>query len=248
MDTHPVKALLNVQLASDSSAVIHLPYILQIINADYFQPSPHLQKWTLRITSLLHSKEAGAKWTGLCLAHRTSLYSKSVMIECAQSWLGIALPILTRKEPLPVLKAALNLCRIIFTSAVDTPELQRQVTSPNIPKFNSALIHCLENSPDLELKVLALKALTRLILIYPNAHRANYTALSAIVLRILAEQPNHATKILKEPASQLYSVLHLTGGKVGAATLWRKAIDERIASAWAAFSALRTTFPASMGM
>ncbi|KAI3612208.1 ribosome biogenesis protein rix1 [Moniliophthora roreri] len=246
MDIHPVKALLNVQLASDSSAVIHLPYILQIINADYFLPSPHLQKWSLRITSLLHSKEAGAKWAGLCLAHGTSLYSKSVMIECAQSWLGIALPILTRKESSPMLKAALNLCRVIFTSAVDTPEFQRQVSSPNVPKFNAALIYCLENSLDLELKVLALKTLTRLIPIYPNVHRANHTSLSAIVLRILAEQSNHATKILTEPASKLYSVLHLTGGKVGAATLWRKAVDERVASAWTALSALRTTFPASV--
>ncbi|KAK7060454.1 hypothetical protein VNI00_001219 [Paramarasmius palmivorus] len=167
------------------------------------------------------------------------------MIEYAHSWLGVALPILTRKEALPVVKAALHLCRVIFSSATDTPEFQRQVSTPNVPKFTTALIHCLENSQELELKVLALKTLTRLIPLYPNVHRANYASLSSITLHLLSEQPDHVTTQLMKPASELYSVLHLTGGKVGAATLWRKALDERTAAAWAALSALRTTFPDS---
>ena len=46
-----------------------------------------------------------------------------------------------------------------------------------------------------------------------------------------------------EAASQLYSVLHHTGGKVGAATQWRKSMDDTIAFTWGALRGIRTTFP-----
>ena len=43
--------------------------------------------------------------------------------------------------------------------------------------------------------------------------------------------------------SRLYAVLSVTGGKVGAASLWRKSVDETLSIGWASFHALRTTFP-----
>jgi len=49
-------------------------------------------------------------------------------------------------------------------------------------------------------------------------------------------------------ASKLYSVLHYTGGKVGAANMWRKAVDDTLFEAWNAFHGLRTTFPDEHGM
>ncbi|KAJ3739588.1 rRNA processing/ribosome biogenesis-domain-containing protein [Lentinula detonsa] len=246
--THPLKALLNFHLASDTSAVAHLPYILEILNSEHFFPSPHLTKWTARLSSLLHSKESGARWAGLCLAHKTSVYSKSIMIECAQSWLSIAIPILYKKEPFPTYTASINLCRMVFSSATDTPEFQRQVSTPNVPKFTAALIIFLEKESDLQLKQLVLKTLTRLVPLYPNIHRTSHAALSSIVSRIFAQSaPNHISQQLVGPASRLYSILHYTGGKVGAANLWRKSLDESMGSAWTAFIGVRTTFPDENG-
>jgi hypothetical protein len=92
---HPLKSLLQLQLASDSSAVVNLPYILASLTPDDFLPSPHLSNWTTRINSLLYSKESGGRWAGLCLAQKTSILSKSTMAEFSQSWLGVALPILS---------------------------------------------------------------------------------------------------------------------------------------------------------
>lgn len=92
--THPLKALLQLQLASDSSAALNLPYVLSCITSDSLRPSPHLSKWTTRINSLIHSKDTSGRWAGLCLATKTSALSKTVMIDCAQSWLGAALPML----------------------------------------------------------------------------------------------------------------------------------------------------------
>ena len=92
---HPLKALLQLQLASDSVAVLHLSYVLSSLTPTCFSPSSHTQNWTTRINSLLHSKDPGARWAGLCIAHQTSIFSKPIMIESAQSWLGVALPMLS---------------------------------------------------------------------------------------------------------------------------------------------------------
>lgn len=93
--SHPLKALLQLQLASDASAVLHLPHIIASLTRDCFLPSPHLSKWTTRINSLIHSKDPGARWSGLCLASSTATLSRPALLEHAQSWLGVALPMLS---------------------------------------------------------------------------------------------------------------------------------------------------------
>ena len=45
-----------------------------------------------------------------------------------------------------------------------------------------------------------------------------------------------------EDACDLHVVLHFTGGKVGAAPLWRKSLDTALANAWSTLKVLRTTF------
>ena len=90
-----LKTLLQIQLASDASAVRHLPFFLTSLTQESIKPSPHLAKWTTRIHALLHSKDSGARWAGLCLAYKTSVLSQNLMIETAQSYLGVALPLLS---------------------------------------------------------------------------------------------------------------------------------------------------------
>ena len=96
-----LKSLLQFQLASDTSSVTNLPYCLSTLTAECLLPSAHLAKWTTRISSLMYSREPGARWAGLCLAHRTSLLSQAIMIDCAQSWLVVALPALSVREYIP---------------------------------------------------------------------------------------------------------------------------------------------------
>lgn len=105
---------------------------------------------------------------------RTSVLSKAVMLECAQSWVTAALSLLSvrssscnvracsntrnmylpqKNEGVPVLKACIRLLRLIFTTATGIPEFQRQVSTPNVPKFSAALISLAEKHEDIELKV-----------------------------------------------------------------------------------------------
>ena len=93
-------------------------------------------------------------------------------------------------------------------------------------------------------QVVALEALAHLVPLYPTLHRAQLNALSSVALRYLnGSAPRPTSPALLEAASRLYAVLHHTGGKVGAATHWRKSVDETIAFAWGALHNLRTTFP-----
>ncbi|KAF7352611.1 Pre-rRNA-processing protein rix1 [Mycena venus] len=243
MDGHPLKALLQLQLGSDSYAVLHLPYILASLTAESLLPSPHSTKWTARVNSLLHAKTPDARWAGLCLAHKTSVLSKSTMIECAQSWIGIALPILSKKECLPILCACVRLLRVIFSAATDTPEFQRQVATPNVAKFTAALIPLAEKHVDIELKTLILSTLALIIPLYPTLHKTLHSALSALCLGFLNGNPfKPSNGPLATTASRLYAVLHFTGGKVGAANLWRKSIDDTLAFGWTSFLSVRSTF------
>ncbi|KAJ7368529.1 rRNA processing/ribosome biogenesis-domain-containing protein [Mycena albidolilacea] len=243
MDGHPLKALLQLQLGSDSYAVLHLPYTLASLTAESLLPSPHSSKWTARINSLLHSKAPDARWAGLCLAQKTSVLSKSTMIECAQSWIGIVLPVLSKKESPPILSASVRLLRVIFSAAADVPEFQRQVATPNVLKFTTALISLAEKHVDTELKILALSTLALIIPLYPTLHRASHSALSALCLGFLNGNPFKPPNVaLTRTASRLYMVLHFTGGKVGAANLWRKSVDDTLAFGWTSFLSVRSTF------
>ncbi|KAJ7490368.1 rRNA processing/ribosome biogenesis-domain-containing protein [Mycena galericulata] len=241
--SHPLRALLQLQLGSDSYAVLHLPYILASLTPESLVPSPHTSKWMARINSLLHSKAIDARWAGLCIAHKSSVLSKSMMIESAQSWIGIALPILSKKESTPIISASVRLLRVIFTAATDVPEFQRQVATPNVAKFTAALIPLADKSIDVELKTLILSTLSLIIPLYPTLHRTSHSALSALCLGYLNGNPfKPPNKALTSAASRLYAILHFTGGKVGAASLWRKAVDETLAFGWTSFLCVRSTF------
>ncbi|KAI0346803.1 hypothetical protein BDW22DRAFT_1386488 [Trametopsis cervina] len=241
---HPLKTLLQLQLASDGSAVLHLPYVLSSLTAKDFEASSHLQKWTARVNSLVHSKDEGARWAGLCIALRTSVLSQILMLECAQSWVTAGLSFILKNETVPVLKASIRLLRYIFTTATGVPEFQRQVSTPNVPKFSSALMSITEKRDDVELQTLCLKTLAHLLVNYPTLHRPLQQSLSSTVLRYLnGSSPKPVPHVLLEASSTLYSVLHHTGGKVGAAAQWRKSLGDTLQFSWNAFTKLRSTYP-----
>jgi len=93
-------------------------------------------------------------------------------------------------------------------------------------------------------QILSVSVLTKLIPLYPTLHRAQHAALQSLSLKFLnGSVPRPTDSTLLDAASRLYSVLHFTGGKVGAVSLWRKSLDETFAFAQSAFMNLRTTFP-----
>ncbi|KAI0722827.1 rRNA processing/ribosome biogenesis-domain-containing protein [Earliella scabrosa] len=241
--SHRLKELLQVQLASDTNAVLHLPFVLETLTRQDFLPSAHTQKWIARINSLIHSKDPAARWSGLCLAHQTATFAKDIMLECAQSWVGAAMPLLVNQPP-PTAKAAIRLLRLVFSCAMDVPEFQRQLCIPNVPKFVNALIAVVEKDGNSEVYLCALDTLTHIVSLYPSLSRPLHGSLSNLALRRLnGSAPTPTSYEHLEACARLYAVLPLTGGKVNAPNLWRKSLDDTVAFAWGAFLQLRTTCP-----
>lgn len=90
-----------------------------------------------------------------------------------------------------------------------------------------------------------METLTRLIRLYPTAHRVASTQLMNFTLHYLNGSPTTQGNVeVVNKAAELYATLPLTGGKVGGVNLWRKSLEETLVFAWDAFLALRTTFPA----
>ena len=94
MDNHRLKTWLQLHLATDASAVTNLPFVLNSLAEEDFLSQGHVQKWSIRINSLIHSKDPGARWAGLTIALRTAALSRNVMNECAHGWITVALPML----------------------------------------------------------------------------------------------------------------------------------------------------------
>ena len=94
MGDHQLKTWLQLHLATDASAVINLPFVLNSLTEEDFLSQEHVQKWMIRTNSLIRSKDPGARWAGLSIALRTATLSRNVMNECAHGWITVALPML----------------------------------------------------------------------------------------------------------------------------------------------------------
>ncbi|KAH9943306.1 uncharacterized protein BXZ73DRAFT_87658 [Epithele typhae] len=245
-----LKQLLQVQLATDSAAVLHLPFILETLTREHLAISPHTGKWTSRVNSLIHAKDFAAKWCGLCLAFQSATLCKSVLLEHGESWLKAAVPLLGVRLfnqtpatcPRPTSNAAMRLTRLIAVGAMDVPEFQRLVCVPNVPIVVKRLVAMAEEDGTTEALLPILETITHLVSFHPSLCRPLHTALSNLALRSLnGSAPTNTPHELVEACSNLYCVLPLTGGKVNAPTLWRKSLDNTIAFAWGAFLGMRNT-------
>lgn len=93
-------------------------------------------------------------------------------------------------------------------------------------------------------QALAMDTLKDMVVLYPSLNRALSSSITNVCHQILnGSAPQRMNKLLLHKAASLYAVLHYTGGKVGAANLWKKSVDETLQCLWTASTGLRTTFP-----
>ena len=107
---HPLRTFLQLHLASDDAAVLNLPFVIQFLSPQHLQPSSHLQKWLIRINSLIHSKDPGARWAGLSLACQIAVFSRELVLENARNWVGAALPLFSVRPSIYTLVLWLSSC------------------------------------------------------------------------------------------------------------------------------------------
>lgn len=87
--------LLQHQLAADSNAFSQLPVVLASLDKQHFENKASTTKWTNRLNSLVHSKDVSVRWSALCLIHKTCQLSLPTMLEHAEKWIALVLPMLS---------------------------------------------------------------------------------------------------------------------------------------------------------
>jgi pre-rRNA-processing protein RIX1 len=91
-----LEVILQQQLASDEAAVVNVLNVLSVITPSILSSSASQRLWIARINTLLERpKHYGARWAGLCLAHRTALLNRELLVGSAQTWISFALPLLS---------------------------------------------------------------------------------------------------------------------------------------------------------
>ncbi|CAE6454357.1 unnamed protein product [Rhizoctonia solani] len=251
---HPLELLLQNHLGTDESALKYLPNALSTLQqSDIFGEARVLGKWNARINSFLHSREAASRWVGLYLARYTALGSRQILVDNAQGWVGVVLPMLSKPEPFPNHYAAIRLLSHVFTAVTDMPEFQRQVVIPSVQKCSQALLALAKDSEtEFELKLLAIDTLTQLTTYHPTHHKALHQQLLSFTLEHLQGsfplQSNASLLIESQPPSlvtstiRLHASLALTGGKVGAGMIWRQSLDSTMGTIWTVLETLRNTY------
>lgn len=105
-------------------------------------------------------------------------------------------------------------------------------------------VHISNRSLKARCQALALDTLKDMVILYPSLNRASSSSITTMCHQILnGSAPQRTNNLLLQNTARLYAVLHYTGGKVGAANLWKKSVDETLQCLWAALMGLRTTFP-----
>jgi hypothetical protein len=90
-------------------------------------------------------------------------------------------------------------------------------------------------------QTLLAQLLARIIPLYPTLIRANHAHLSEFCTSVLwGTSSTTASAPFIKTVSSLYAVLHFTGGKAGASSLWRKSFDELLTFASGSLHAMRT--------
>ncbi|KAL4076160.1 rRNA processing/ribosome biogenesis-domain-containing protein [Scleroderma citrinum] len=243
---HPLQSILQLYLASDASAILYSQQVLEQLSSSCFTPSSHLQKWCTRVTSLMHSRDPGARWAGICFAYRTSSLSELLLVEHAKTWIGIVLPLLSKPEAKPTLKVSIRYLRLVLSVAMNHPEFQRQIAAPAVPKICAAMTLITESLVDTDTTTLAIQTLSQLVTLYPSQLKASSSKLFTLCHRVFSgSSPQETDGHLLDATTELFSVLHYLAGKAGGASAWRSCLDNLLQSSWVAWAALRTTFPKS---
>ncbi|KAG0140687.1 hypothetical protein CROQUDRAFT_69128 [Cronartium quercuum f. sp. fusiforme G11] len=230
-----VGLILNTWLATDPIAIQSIESVCTVL--DQFQiirqlsyenrgesktNSTVLNRWLLRINSLLGSRSPQAYSLGARLAISTSQQFATTLLTQGAGWLTVALTILGRcpTENLssslvsPVISLALH----IFEQGSQWPEFARENCDPKalMGLTRSLIALSSEEIRDLETRSIALRALSTLLLRYSTTLRPVATQLQSLALAQLL----HPDDKLSTHAVGLLISLYRLSGKVDATVAW----------------------------
>ncbi|SAL95775.1 hypothetical protein [Absidia glauca] len=175
------------------------------------------RKWTTRLNSLIQSKQATARWSAIVLIKLTCEQSPSLLFAHIRSWTGQLLGLVAKQESTIVHKAAIETLSYLFSYTSNKPELLREITTPNLPRFNQALLSVCKSDT---LLPVALSALEVNLIRFPSQSRHITDQCLRWCLSSLDGRET-VTKETVKVACQCLAALHHVNGKLNSSDQWK---------------------------
>ncbi|KAG2208463.1 hypothetical protein INT47_010159 [Mucor saturninus] len=227
--------VLSLYMSNDNLIHTNLSFVIDIIvNHRLFnetrEPSEDLasvyRKWTVRLNSLLQSKNVAARWCGITLVRVTCENSHTLLIANAKTWSAQLLGFVGKAEPLIIHQEAIKALSFLFSYTVDKPELQREVATPNLQRYNQLLLQLGRKQ---DLLPIVLSALTANVKCFPSTSRHISDQVLQLCLSCLDGSRDLDEKTIKE-ANKCVASLYNAGGKANMAEVWRDSLLRLIGS------------------
>ncbi|EPS36341.1 hypothetical protein H072_10158 [Dactylellina haptotyla CBS 200.50] len=170
----PLDLLSSSPLLDDASALV------QAGGRHSAEASLLLHKLKTRISSLLQSRVAPARWAGVCLV-KAGVESSPSFLQNVAPWMPMLLKMVARPE-FPTERAIATLTRI-FVLTTSKPALTRELTSPHLPTFCQHLLALAASSQDHILPVL--HSIAWILRTHPTTFRPQHQKTLDLVRSIL---------------------------------------------------------------
>ncbi|KAI8072652.1 rRNA processing/ribosome biogenesis-domain-containing protein, partial [Gongronella butleri] len=184
------------------------------------------RKWTVRLNSLLQSKESTTRWAALVLLHATCEQSPNLLVANIRSWANQLLGMIAKPDTTLVHKAAVKTLAFLFAYTAGKPELQREITTPSLPRFNHLLLGLSQRADLLDT---VLDALATNMKTFPSLSRHAVDHTVKMCLGYLDGAMHVAPSTLDKVSACLIAV-HYTGGRATPAEQWKDIVLKLIGS------------------
>ncbi|KAJ1817039.1 hypothetical protein GGH91_002316 [Coemansia sp. RSA 2671] len=177
-----------------------------------------VHKWIARVSSLLVGKSSESRMAGILLVKHTTLQSPPIFVENATKWTTSLLNMLGKADIAAVHAAALQLLLVFMDIVREVPELDREITSAQVPRMNQAVLALADKNP--ELVDAALELLMYSASWFPKTFRPSIDKTEALCLRLLNGSMAKASGTTCKRAANCLASMPLVGGKVTVEERW----------------------------
>ncbi|KAI8981697.1 rRNA processing/ribosome biogenesis-domain-containing protein [Mycotypha africana] len=222
-------------LANENVAHQSLSFILDVIishrllndNLDTSEDVANMyRKWTVRLNALLQSKNVTARWCAICLIRVSCENSHYLLINNAKAWAAQLLGLLAKAEPVMIHRESIETLSFMFEYTAEKPELQREVATPNMQRYNQLLLQLARKQ---ELLPTVLSALTSNVKHFPaNARHISDQCLQLCLSCLDGNKDLDEATLSK--VNECLASLYNAGGKSVMAEQWKDSISRLVGS------------------
>ncbi|KAG0166848.1 hypothetical protein DFQ28_001083 [Apophysomyces sp. BC1034] len=212
--------VISAYIFNESTVHKNLPFVLEVI------VNHQLLAQKTDQAGADTSKHVPARWAAISLIKITCEQSPALLLANIRAWTAQLLGLVLKPEPTMIHEEAIRTLSFLFASTIDKPELQREVTTPNLPRFNQALVSLSQNR---ELLPITLAALTVNVDKFPSVSRHVADHCLKICLNCLDGEMDIEPSLV-ETVGHCLASLHQTGGKTNLATQWKDTLLRLVGS------------------